>query len=225
MSIPARPRLFLAFFALIYMVPLKGMTLVIPAEVETLEEEAYRDRTDIEEVSFAPGSQIKVLPTGVFRGCSALKRIDLPPSLERIGAHAFAYCSSLEEIAFPESLRRIGNNAFSLCSSLREAWIPDSVTELESYTFSDCSSLVKARMPKNPSLLGELIFSGCEALGILEEPSPTPPVFDCASFIFEPEETEAYSRCRLLVPPSSVGEYRKAPGWELFNNIESKIDE
>lgn len=188
--------------------------LVIPAYVEKLDEECFRDRTDIREVIFEPGSRLSELPRGAFRGCANLRRISLPDSLEVIGAHAFAYCCALEEIRFPKTLRRIGNNAFSLCSSIREISLPDSVTELESYAFSDCLSLRSARLPANPSLLGELIFSGCESLCLLEEPSVVPPAFECASFIFEPEEDAMYRRCRLKVPEAS--RYREAPGWSIF---------
>lgn len=195
---------------------LTDSVLMVGAEVSELPEEAFRDRPEIAEVRFERGSKIKMLPTGLFRGCVNLRRVVLPHSLERIGAHAFAYCTRLEEISLPESLKRIGNNAFSRCSSLTRVSVPDSVTELESYAFSDCISLVEAKLPGNDSLLGELIFSGCERLRLLVEPSAVPPTFDCNSYIFEPEETALYRQCRLEVPAGSAEKYRSAPGWEKF---------
>lgn len=194
-----------------------ALTLTIPSEVESLPEEAFRDRTDLSEVRFAPGSRLRELPVGLFRGCSNLRRVDLPDSLVRIGAHAFAYCSRLDSIRFPATLRRVGNNAFSRCISLSEVSLPDSVTMLESYAFSDCTALRSARLPANDSLLGELIFSGCESLVELVEPSPVPPPFDCDSFIFEPEETAMYRRCRLSVPTEASSAYSRSPAWSLFN--------
>lgn len=200
---------------------LTDSVLIIGPLTDSLEEEMFRDREDIREVRFDGASEIKIFPTGIFRGCTNLRRILLPKNLERLGAHSFAYCTSLEEVSMPAVLRRIGNNAFSRCVSLREVSVPDSVVELESYAFSDCFSLRRAKLPANDSMLGELIFSGCENLELLEEPSEVPPPFDCASFIFEPEETEMYRRCRLKVKPEAQGSYASAPGWILFDQQSS----
>lgn len=195
---------------------LKDSVLLVGPLTDSLEEEMFRDREDIREVRFDEASEIRILPTGIFRGCSNLRKILLPPKLERIGAHSFTYCESLEEVPLPSALRRIGNNAFSRCRSLREVSVPDSVVELESYAFSDCFSLRRTKLPANDSMLGELIFSGCESLELIEEPSEVPPPFDCGSYIFEPEEKEMYRRCRLKVRPTALADYAKAPGWTLF---------
>ena len=88
--------------------------------------------------------------------------------------------------------------------------------ELESYAFSECVSLESAVMPANRNMLGELIFSGCRNLSRLTVMSPVPPTFDCNSFIFEPDETELYKNCRLLVPEGKEAAYKSARGWCLF---------
>lgn len=197
-------------------IEMRDSVLWIGEDVESLEEEMFRDREDISEVVFADPSRIKQLPTGLFRGCSNLRRVSLPSGLETIGAHSFAYCGRLENIDFPEGLIRIGNNAFSRCMELRCVKLPASVTALESYAFSDCGRLAVATLPANGSMLGELIFSGCVSLELIEEFSPVPPVFDCASFIFEPEERDMYRRTRLKVKPEAEASYRLSPGWMLF---------
>lgn len=214
-------------------------TLFIPASVREISAFAYIDRTDITEVAFEPGSQLQeigeyafmgctglkefVVPEGVsviragtFRECSALRSVTLPSTLLDIKQFAFIYCDSLQNINLPSSLLHIGNNAFSRCTSLESVYVPDTATEIESYAFSDCFALREARLPANPSLLGELLFSGCHSLTLLTEPSPTPPAFDCSSFIFEPTDTTAYRRCRLEVPAASLPLYHSAPGWSLF---------
>lgn len=154
-----------------------------------------------------------------FAWCSALAKASFPGAV-KIRAHAFAYCFSLDSITLPTGLKSVGNNAFSHCESLKAIAVPPSVTELESYAFSDCLSLRRATLPANPSLLGELIFSGCSSLEEIVEPSPAVPPFDCNSFIFEPDDTAAYLRCRLLVNPSALHKYAEAPGWKLFHRIE-----
>lgn len=54
----------------------------------------------------------------VFAGCTSLKDIKIPNSVERLGESIFQGCSSLESITLGCNLRTIGDNAFSDCSSL-----------------------------------------------------------------------------------------------------------
>ena len=48
-----------------------------------------------------------------------LKKLILPPSLKKIGQHAFYECFELSEITFPESLEYLGFKAFIGCRSLQ----------------------------------------------------------------------------------------------------------
>ena len=61
--------------------------------------EAYR--SDITEVIVCPG--ITVLTQGVFYQCRNLKKLTLPPSLERIDNSAFYDCTGLETVIFTTS--------------------------------------------------------------------------------------------------------------------------
>lgn len=185
----------------------------LPESLQSLGEGAFRDCKSLEYIVIPV--KIKKIPAQLFRGCSALESVSLPPAVADIKQFAFIYCDSLKEINFPARLTHIGNNAFSRCISLEKVILPDAITEIESYAFNDCFSLREARLPANPSLLGELIFSGCSKLTELIEPSATPPKFDCESFIFDPLDSEAYGRCKLITPRNAEL-YRVAPGWKLF---------
>lgn len=195
--------------------------LTIPANVTAIGEMAYAGCANLERIEFAPGSRLKEIGRSAFAGCTSLKEIVLPKGVKKLAPHAFAYCFSLEKAVMPEGLESIGNNAFSECLSLREAIVPSSVRLLESYAFSECISLRRAVLPANPSLLGELMFSGCRALEEIVELSPTPPEFDCKSFIFEPDEDALYRGCTLRVATGKEETYRNAPGWKLFFKITS----
>lgn len=186
----------------------------LPNSVTQLGEGCFRECVSLRTFSLPP--RIKKLPRFIFEWDSLLSEVRLPAGLRDIGSHAFAYCSSLKNIEIPSHVTHIGSNVFSFCTSLREVKVPDSVTELESYAFSECISLEKATLPANPSLLGELIFSGCRSLRELVELSPVPPEFDCASFIFEPDEIDLYRNCRLVTAPGKEAAYKSAPGWRLF---------
>ncbi len=215
--------------------------VVIAKEVKAVPAFAFAECVNLRSVVFEQGSRCRSIGECAFYRCCSLKEIELPPSLseigkyafawcesmekvhlvnvDKIGALAFAYCSSLKDVEFSERLKSVGNNAFSCCTSLEEALIPSSVSLLESYAFSGCTSLRRAVLPGNPSLLGELIFSGCKSLEEIVEPSAVPPKFDCESFLFDPDETGCYAKCRLFVPAKAVPTYRKTRGWHLFSDI------
>ena len=49
----------------------------------------------------------------VFRGCTGLRAVILPTTLERIGRYAFSYCQKLETVNIPASVTEIDSEAFS----------------------------------------------------------------------------------------------------------------
>ena len=55
-----------------------------------------------------------------FSGCSKLKSITLPNTLESIGSYAFLNCSSLPSITIPESVSSLEYNMFDGCENLTE---------------------------------------------------------------------------------------------------------
>lgn len=189
----------------------------LPASVTALGEGCFRECKSLS--GFTVPARVGNLPKAAFSWCPSLRSVSLPAQLADIGSHAFAYCTSLESVTIPSKVTHIGSNAFSFCLSLTEITLPASITELESYAFSECVSLKRATLPKNHRLLGELIFDGCTSLTSLTEASPVPPKFDCASQIFDLNETDCFDRCVLYVPASSLTRYRTAPGWRLFRNI------
>lgn len=163
---------------------------------------------------------LRAIPRYAFAGCQSLESVKFPSNLEDIGSHSFIYCGSLKELCIPESVNHIGSNVFSRCASLKEVTLPKNIKELESYAFSDCVSLKKVSLPENSNMLGELIFSGCISLKRIEEFSTVPPVFDCDSYLFEPEDEEAYVRCHLVVKRGCKKVYSDSNGWKLFRHID-----
>lgn len=192
--------------------------LEIPASVAEIGDGAFSECTSLRRIAF-PGF-LTVIPKSACAWDASLEEVVIGDKVQNLAAHAFAYCGSLKSIRIPSSLRQLGNNAFSNCTSLTEVFLPEGTTEVGSYAFSGCRQLSVAGLPANDSLLGELIFSGCDELRKLIVLSPVPASFDCQSFIFEPDDEAAYSRCRLLVPASEIKIYAEAHGWKLFRHIE-----
>ena len=71
---------------------------------------------------------------------SALERVVLPSTLERIQFRAFAGCKKLTGVALPPGLRVLSDGCF--CSSgLAQVRIPDGVREIRRAAFADCTEL------------------------------------------------------------------------------------
>ena len=76
---------------------------------------------------------------GAFYGCTSLRSINLPNSIENIESYAFAD-SGLESIKIPDSVKHIGDKAFESCHQLRTVEIPASA-RFGDFVFSDCPSI------------------------------------------------------------------------------------
>lgn len=61
---------------------------------------------------------------GAFSGCTLLKGVTLPDSVESVGEGAFLDCSALESVAFGDAIKEIGRGAFSGCESLKKVYAP-----------------------------------------------------------------------------------------------------
>ncbi len=96
---------------------------------------------------------VRVIPDYAFCGMDALvDSIQLPSSLERVGAYAFAYCSALSgRMVIPDRVTTIGDCAFHQCHSLTSVTIGSSVQQIGDRAFYHCLGLkqviVKATTP------------------------------------------------------------------------------
>lgn len=104
-----------------------------------LSEEDMRQLRELQ-ASLSPSTTGKVnIEDGAFSNCSALREVNLPTNLNRIGSSAFERCGALESITLPEGLRIIEGKAFNY-TPLKAVVIPKSVTQLES-AFQVCPQL------------------------------------------------------------------------------------
>jgi len=144
-------------------------------------------------VTFEKGSQLKTIGGGssyygAFSYCTALTSIEIPASVETIGASAFKGCSKLATVTFEKEsqLKTIGGGysepnyygVFSDCTALTSIEIPASVETIEAAAFKGCSSLATVTF-ENGSQLKTIgggsyssgAFSDCTALTSIEIPA------------------------------------------------------
>ena len=170
------------------------ISIDIPANVETIGTAVFWGCSSLTTVTFEKGSQLKTIGGGsssyygAFSYCTALTSIEIPASVETIGASAFKGCSSLATVTFENGsqLKTIGggsysSGAFSDCTALTSIEIPASVETIEAAAFKDCSSLATVTF-ENGSQLKTIgggnshsyyygAFSYCSSLTSIEIPA------------------------------------------------------
>ena len=166
------------------------ISIDIPANVETIGTAVFWGCSSLTTVTFEKGSQLKTIGGGssyygAFSYCTALTSIEIPASVETIGASAFKGCSSLATVTFENGsqLKTIGGGssyygAFSDCTALTSIEIPASVETIEAAAFKGCSSLATVTF-ENGSQLKTIgggssyygAFSDCTALTSIEIPA------------------------------------------------------
>lgn len=110
-------------------------TIILPNSIKYLGSYSFTDSW-IEEITIPNG--IKELKSGIFSGCTDLKKVSLPEGLEVIDSYVFDGCKSLTSISIPESVTVL--KGFTDCTGLTSITIPKNVTDVY---FSGCDNLLK----------------------------------------------------------------------------------
>lgn len=186
----------------------KLQSIVIPASVASIEYLAFEDCKSLTSVKFADGSKLKELygkdsklmdPTGIFTGCSSLKEIEIPASVETIGCAVFSGCSSLNSVKFAQG------------SQLTE--IEDSGDNDTYGAFGNLDNLIEVDMSQcvNVKKIGTNTFKGCGNLQIIKIGTKIPPACGVGNF--------SGPLLVLKVPDESVDLYKATSPWNKFASI------
>ena len=99
-------------------------SLIIPANVETIGEEAFTRCANLEEIVFAEGSKLKSIDYFAFGRCTKINSVNLPESKNdvTISSFAFAYCDSVKNINVPQCVVSIGGYAFYDCINVESIY-------------------------------------------------------------------------------------------------------
>ena len=107
---------------------------------------------------------------GAFEGCTSLRSISLPASLQRIGHYTFRDCINLEKIEIPDGVKEIGMAAFKCCKALSDVKLPDSLRVIDTETFAQCPSLKTLKLPSSLLMIESMAFHECENLADIQLP-------------------------------------------------------
>ena len=142
--------------------------LVIPYGITSIADEAFFERSLLEEVEFP--STLKYIGSNAFTS-TGLKEVIIPDSVESIGTAAFEECIDLKHVVFPNNLVSLGRRAF-IYSGIEEAILPNKLERIDYSTFNNCKNLRKVALPKEIKLISINAFSGTDIREI-EIPSTT----------------------------------------------------
>ena len=147
--------------------------------------------------SYSVPSSVVTIGSYAFDGCSLLRSVVLPNSIDTIRDNAFSR-SGLYSIVLPEHTTYLGYNAFSDCDKLKSVAIPNNITHWNGYMFSGCDSLVSVSFPTNMTEIPYGMFQSCNSLRKLSIPNSVTRI-----------GSSAFSSCYSLdsvIIPSSVTE-------------------
>mgnify|MGYP000693624868 CR=1 FL=1 len=155
-------------------------SIEIPASVETIEQEAFKNCSKLATVTFEKGSNLKTIGGGynssyyhgAFISCKALTSIEIPASVETIEATAFYNCTSLKTVTFEKgsNLKTIGGGYDST-----KAYYYGAFAQTKSLATVDMSECTKVTEIGDGAFAGASHSSEYESLQLLKIGTKVPP--------------------------------------------------
>ena len=213
-------------------------SVTIPNSVTSIESSVFYGCSDLTSVTI-PNS-VTSIGNSAFSKCTGLTSVTIPNSVTSIESYAFYGCSGLTSVTIPNSAISIGSYAFYNCSGFTSVTIGESVTSIGDGVFYGCSRLTTVNFnAANCTQMGSSsypAFSGCTSVTTLNigekvQSIPSYAFYNCVglntiqcSAIVPPTLGEKVfygvnkSTCDLLVPDSSLDDYKNAEEWKEFYN-------
>ena len=151
-------------------------SISIPASVTEIEPFAFA-YSQVEEITFAPNSNLQIIGSNSFAYNDALKQITIPKSVEKVGIQAFTECNALESVVFENDNKCeiLEEKAFYHCSALKYFHMGhnSALTELAEYCFYQCRKLEVFKFGNNSKIrfIRASAFRECKPLKELYIPA------------------------------------------------------
>ena len=132
---------------------------------------AFSGCTRLAEADLSSCTDLKIIGTDAFSGCTGLLQLKLPANLKTIDGFAFNGCRGIEgSVVLPEKLETIGMLAFNGCSRIDEFDFSKctALTAIGSSAFSYCKSGAAFKVKKGSAIKAMLIASGVAENQIVE---------------------------------------------------------
>lgn len=101
---------------------------------------AFSQCTSLTNIDLGDYTELQTIGNYAFNG-TAIKTVNIPNTVNYIGAGAFGNCSGLTSIVLPSGVTEISDELFNGCSNLGQVTINGKITRIGNYAFSQCTSL------------------------------------------------------------------------------------
>lgn len=135
--------------------------MVLPRKIRIIEKFMFKSCTQLRRIKIPP--ILEEIRTSAFFGCNMLEEIALhnKKELSKIDNDVFAGCHKLENVILPANLKRLSRGLFRGCVSLKRVEIPSSVTEIPVDCFKDCKQLTEFVVSNPITSVGAGSFRNC----------------------------------------------------------------
>lgn len=123
--------------------------------------QAFAGQRDIKSIKIP--NTVKVIEDDAFIN-SNIQEVQMPSSLEYLGAHAFENCPFLVEITIPKGISEIKAATFLKCSNLKTIHFNDDILEIGERAFANCNSIEDFSFINNAKKIGRAALMGCESI-------------------------------------------------------------
>ena len=164
-----------------------------------------------------------------FADRTEIVSLHIHDNVETIGANAFAGCTNLKYIRFPETLNCIGHpiwsqerGAFEGCTSLESIYLPKSLNHqphptspnnICKWAFKNCTNLKTVIIAAEYPVIEDEAFLGCTSLRYLVSNISEPWALEPNTFQGIP------SSATLIVPDGTRSSYLGLTGWNSFSTV------
>lgn len=141
---------------------MKFETLVIPANIVSIGEEAFYGNYNLKKV-FMENGKLESVGKSAFESCIALKDLYLPESAVIINDYAFKN-TAIENLVIPKGTVSVGKYSFQLCDKLTNITINSNMKSIGKSAFSGINNLVSLTMNGSVEKIGDSAFANCAFL-------------------------------------------------------------
>lgn len=149
--------------------------LTLTPSVEEIDNDAFQGTSNLKELEFQPTSNLKKIGTWVFVN-SGLEKLELPASLQELGAAAFYGCTKLKTVTVDNGsqLHFIGNGSFQGCTNLESFRFLGTTTlqTIETNAFSGDTKLPTFEIPSSVTAINTGAFNGCSGMSSVTFAAP-----------------------------------------------------
>lgn len=159
---------------------MKLETLVVPANIESIGEEAFYGNYNLKEV-FMENGKLEFIGKSAFDSCIALKDLCLPESVTVIDDFVFRN-TAIEQLIIPKGIVSVGKYAFHLCDEITSVTINSDMQSIGESAFSGLNSLISLTINGSVEEIGESAFANCSFLSKLTLNEGIKAIYDKAFF-------------------------------------------